>query len=54
MNKTVIVISALNPSWLDGVSWVDAALAVYSYSADSFTAAFSALLGRFVPAGRLP
>jgi beta-N-acetylhexosaminidase len=52
--KRVIIISALNPSYLDGVSRVDAALAVYSYSADSFNAAFSALLGRFVPAGRLP
>jgi beta-N-acetylhexosaminidase len=54
LGKRVIVISALNPSYLDGVSWVDASLAVYSYSADSFTAGFSALLGRFVPAGRLP
>jgi beta-N-acetylhexosaminidase len=54
LGKRVIVISALNPSYLDGVSWIDAAFAVYSYSADSFTAGFSALLGRFVPAGRLP
>jgi beta-N-acetylhexosaminidase len=54
LNKRVIVISALNPSWVDEVPWVDAALAVYSYSADSFTAGFSALLGRFVPGGRLP
>ncbi|MDR0586075.1 MAG: glycoside hydrolase family 3 protein [Treponema sp.] len=52
--KRVIVISALNPVYVDGISRVDAALAVYSYSADSFNAAFSALLGRFVPAGRLP
>jgi beta-N-acetylhexosaminidase len=54
LGKRVIVISALNPSYLDGVSRLDAALAVYSYSADSFNAAFSALLGRFVPAGRIP
>jgi beta-N-acetylhexosaminidase len=54
LGKQVIVISALNPSYLDGVSWADVSLAVYSYSADSFTAGFSALLGRFVPAGRLP
>jgi beta-N-acetylhexosaminidase len=52
LDKTVIVISALNPSYLDGMPW--AALAVYSYSADSFTAGFSALLGRFVPSGHLP
>jgi beta-N-acetylhexosaminidase len=54
LDKTVIVISALNPFYLDGASRVDAALALYSYSADSFNAGFSALLGRFVPAGRLP
>jgi beta-N-acetylhexosaminidase len=55
LGKKVIVISALNPSFInDDVFRADAILAVYSYSADSFTAGFSALLGRFVPSGKLP
>lgn len=52
--KRIVVISALSPVLLEEVPWVDTAIAVYSYSPWSFTAAFSALAGDFVPEGRMP
>jgi len=54
LGKRVILFSVLSPVYLDQAPWVDAALALYSYSAESFTAGFSALLGRIPPLGRLP
>ncbi len=50
----IIVISALSPVPLEDVPWIDTAIAVYSYSPWSFTAAFSALAGDFIPEGRMP
>jgi beta-N-acetylhexosaminidase len=54
LNKTVIVLSVLNPVYLEGVPWVDGAVAVYSYAPESFIAGFSAILGRIRGRGKLP
>jgi beta-N-acetylhexosaminidase len=54
LNKRVIVISVLNPVYLESVPWVNGAIAVYSYAPESFTAAFSVLAGRIGAAGKLP
>ncbi|MDR1971850.1 MAG: glycoside hydrolase family 3 protein [Treponema sp.] len=54
LNKRVIVLSVLNPVYLESVPWVNGALAVYSYAPESFTAAFSVLTGRIPAGGRLP
>ncbi|MDR0644480.1 MAG: hypothetical protein LBG05_06160 [Treponema sp.] len=51
--KKVIVLSVLSPVYLDGASWVDGAIAVYSYANGSFIAGFSVLLGKIEPHGRL-
>lgn len=50
----VIVVSALSPVLLESAPWVKTALAVYSYAPLSFTAAFGALVGDFVPEGIMP
>jgi beta-N-acetylhexosaminidase len=52
--KRVIVFSVLNPVYLEELDWIDGALAVYSYAPESFTAGFSAILGRFPAEGKLP
>lgn len=54
LDINLIVVSALSPVPLSRVPWVDTALAVYSYSPWSFTAAFASLRGDFVPQGTLP
>jgi beta-N-acetylhexosaminidase len=54
LGKNVIVISVLNPVYLESVPWVNGAIAVYSYSPESFTAAFSVLAGRISAGGKLP
>jgi beta-N-acetylhexosaminidase len=54
LKKKVIVLSVLSPVYLEKALWVDGALAVYSYARESFTAAFSAMLGRIPPGGTLP
>jgi beta-N-acetylhexosaminidase len=54
LGKRVIVLSVLNPVYLESVPWVDGAIAVYSYAPESFTAAFSVLAGRIPAEGRLP
>ncbi|MDR2631056.1 MAG: glycoside hydrolase family 3 protein [Spirochaetaceae bacterium] len=54
LGKRVIVFSVLSPVYLDKVSWVEGAVAVYSYAPESFTAGFSAILGRIPAQGRLP
>ncbi|MDR0644427.1 MAG: glycoside hydrolase family 3 protein [Treponema sp.] len=54
LKKKVIVLSVLSPVYLDGASWVDGAIAVYSYANESFIAGFSVLLGKIEPHGRLP
>jgi beta-N-acetylhexosaminidase len=51
----MIVFSVLSPVYLDEqLSWVDGALAVYSYAPESFIAGFSVILGRIPAGGRLP
>jgi beta-N-acetylhexosaminidase len=54
LGKRVIVFSVLSPVYLDGVSWVEGAIAVYSYAPESFAAGFSAILGRIPAQGKLP
>ncbi|GAB6391224.1 MAG: beta-glucosidase [Treponematales bacterium] len=54
LGKRTIVLSALSPSYLDNLPWPAGLLAVYSQSKPSFTAAFSAMRGRYQPTGRLP
>ncbi|MDR2303046.1 MAG: glycoside hydrolase family 3 protein [Treponema sp.] len=54
LKKRIIVLSVLNPVYLEQVSWVDAILAVYSYASESFIAGFSVILGRVPGRGRLP
>jgi beta-N-acetylhexosaminidase len=54
LDKKVIVISVLNPVYLESVPWVQGAIAVYSYAPESFTAAFSVLAGRIGAGGKLP
>jgi beta-N-acetylhexosaminidase len=50
----IVVISALSPILIEDVPWVDTAIACYSYSPWSFTAAFSALAGDYEPTGNMP
>jgi beta-N-acetylhexosaminidase len=54
MGKRVIVFSVLSPLEAGDIPWVDGALAVYSYSRESFIAGFSAILGRIPFQGKLP
>jgi len=54
LGQRIIVISALSPVLLEEVPWADTAIAVYSYSPWSFTAAFSALAGDYEPEGVMP
>jgi beta-N-acetylhexosaminidase len=54
VKKKIIVLSVLSPIYLDKVSWVNGAVAVYSYSNESFIAGFSVLLGRINAPGKLP
>ena len=54
LKKRIIVISVLSPVLLSDVPWVKTALAIYSYSPWSFTAAFSALAGDYTPTGTMP
>ena len=52
--KNIIVFSVLSPAYLDELSWVDGAVAVYSSASQSFIAGFSAMLGRIPKKGTLP
>ena len=54
MAKSVIVISALSPVYLDELPWVETAVAVFGDGKDSFRAGFAALAGDYVPTGTLP
>ncbi|MDR0374324.1 MAG: glycoside hydrolase family 3 protein [Treponema sp.] len=54
LRKKVIVFSVLTPVYLDRTSWVDGAIAVYSYANESFVAGFSVLIGRIGAYGKLP
>ncbi len=50
----IIVVSSLTPVYLKDLPWVKDAIAVYGTGIESFTAGFSALLGSFVPEGKVP
>jgi beta-N-acetylhexosaminidase len=52
--RRVIVLSILNPVYLDEAPWVDGAVAVYSFAPESFIAGFSAMLGRIPGEGVFP
>ncbi|MDR2363395.1 MAG: glycoside hydrolase family 3 protein [Spirochaetaceae bacterium] len=54
LGKRMIVFSVLSPVHLEGVSGAEGAIAVYSYAPESFTAGFSAILGRIPVQGKLP
>jgi beta-N-acetylhexosaminidase len=54
LKKRVIVFSVLSPVHLENISWLDGAVAVYSYSFASFAAGFSAIVGKIEAGGRLP
>ncbi|MDR0690417.1 MAG: glycoside hydrolase family 3 protein [Spirochaetaceae bacterium] len=54
LGKRVIVFSVSSPVHLEGISWAEGAIAVYSYAPESFTAGFSAILGRIPAQGKLP
>ena len=54
LRKKMIVLSVLNPVYLDSVPWIDGAVAVYSYASESLAAGFSAITGRISATGKLP
>jgi len=54
LNRRIIVLSVLSPVYLDEASWVDGAVAVYSYAPESFIAGFSVILGRISGEGKMP
>jgi len=54
LNKNVIVLSVLNPVYIESAPWITGAVAVYSYAAESFAAGFSAIIGRIPAQGILP
>jgi beta-N-acetylhexosaminidase len=54
LNKRIIVLSILSPVYLESVPWVSAAVAVYSYAPESFSAGFSAIVGSIPGEGKLP
>jgi beta-N-acetylhexosaminidase len=54
LGKRIIVVSVLNPVFLEDIPWVDGAVAIYSYAHESFVAGFSAILGRIHGEGILP
>jgi beta-N-acetylhexosaminidase len=54
LKKRIIVLSVLNPVYLENIPWIDGAVAVYSDSFESLAAGFSAIVGRIPAEGRLP
>jgi len=54
LGKRVIVFSVLSPVYIEEASWVNGAIAVYSYAPESFVAGFSVILGRIPAGGRVP
>jgi beta-N-acetylhexosaminidase len=54
LNKRVIVLSVLSPAFLESVPWITGAVAVYSYSSESFAAGFSVITGKIPAQGVLP
>jgi beta-N-acetylhexosaminidase len=54
LKKRLIVVSVLNPVYLEELPWITGAVAVYSYARESFIAGFSAIVGRIPAEGELP
>jgi beta-N-acetylhexosaminidase len=54
LGKKVIVLSVLNPVYLENLDWIDGAVAVYSDHEESFLAGFSAITGRIRAEGTVP
>jgi len=54
LKKRIVVLSVLNPVYLENIPWIDGAVAVYSDSFESLAAGFSAIIGRIPAEGRLP
>jgi beta-N-acetylhexosaminidase len=54
LKKKIIVLSMLTPAALPGLTWLDAAVAVYSESPESISAGFSTILGHIHGNGILP
>ena len=54
LGKQVIIFSVLSPYYVEDAQWADAAIAVYSYSPESFIAGFSVMLGKIPAEGKLP
>ncbi|MDR0639892.1 MAG: glycoside hydrolase family 3 protein [Spirochaetaceae bacterium] len=54
LGKKIFVLSVLNPAYLEGLDWIDGAVAVYSDYAESFLAGFSAITGHIEAEGKLP
>ena len=54
LKKRIIVVSVLNPVYLEELPWITGAVAVYSYARESFIAGFSVMAGRIPAEGELP
>jgi len=54
INTKVTVISTLTPVYLETVTWVKSAVAVYGTGYESFMAGFNAVLGAYSPTGIVP
>ncbi len=54
INTKVTVISTLTPVYLETVTWVKSAVAVYGTGYESFMAGFDAVLGAYSPTGIVP
>ncbi len=54
LKPRIVIISVLTPVYLFSMDWVHTALAAYGTGDESFSAAFAALSGEFIPRGKLP
>jgi beta-N-acetylhexosaminidase len=54
LGKRIVVISALSPSRLERMDWVDAVIAVYSDTYESLAAGFSVMAGKLEARGSIP
>jgi len=52
--KRILIISTLTPVYLRETPWVTSSIAVYGTSRESFKSGFGALIGDFIPEGKLP
>jgi beta-N-acetylhexosaminidase len=54
LGKRLVVLSTLNPAYVEAVPWAGAVMAIYSTSEESFIAAYSAMTGAIPATGALP